>query len=209
MRLTHYGHACVLVETDSARILIDPGTLSTGFEPVRGLDAILITHDHPDHLDVDRLPALLAGNLGAELYSDAGTAPVLASLGVLGAEPGATLTIGGTTVEVLGGSHAPIYADIPGSGNVAYSIDGGAFFHPGDSFEMPTHPVDVLGLPVSAPWLKLAEAIDYLRAVAPRVAVPIHQADLVDTGTSYFMVGHFTPDGTTFRPIEQQTPTEF
>jgi L-ascorbate metabolism protein UlaG (beta-lactamase superfamily) len=208
MKLTHYGHACVLADTDGARILIDPGTLSTGFETVRGLDAILITHDHPDHLDVDRLGALLAANPGAAVYSDAGTAPALAAFGAAVAEPGATLTIGGSRVSVLGGSHATIYENIPGSGNVAYDIDGGAFYHPGDSFEVPPHPVDVLGLPICAPWLKLAEAIDYLRAVAPRVAVPIHQADLVDTGTSYFMVGHFTPEGTTFRPIEQQTPTE-
>ena len=36
----------------------------------------------------------------------------------------------------------------------------------------------MLGLPTGAPWLKLSEAVDFLRAVAPRTAVPIHEAVL-------------------------------
>ncbi len=201
MKLTHYGHACVLVETAGARILIDPGTLSSGFEGLTELTAVLVTHDHPDHLDVEKLGPLLAANPGAVLYSDAGTAEALSALGGLVASPGTTLAIGDSTVGVFGGRHADIFDGFPGSGNVAYDIDGGAFFHPGDAFDVPPHPVDVLALPVSAPWLKLADAITYLRAVAPRIAVPIHQADLADTGTTYFMVGHFTPEGTAFTPL--------
>lgn len=208
MRLTHYGHACVLVETDGARLLIDPGTLSNGFEGERELTAVLVTHDHPDHVDVARLGELLAANPDALLYAEPGTVTQLAELGALVATPGEQLTIGGSTVRVLGGAHADVFDGFPGSGNVAYDIDGGAFFHPGDSFELPPHPVDVLGIAVCAPWLKLADTIGYLRAVAPRVAVPLHQADLVDTGVPYFMVGHFTPEGTAFTPLEAGVATE-
>ena len=77
MQIIHYGHACVLVETESARLLIDPGTFSSGFEELTGLDAVLVTHQHPDHLDTDRLPALLAANSGAELVVDTGSADEL------------------------------------------------------------------------------------------------------------------------------------
>ena len=55
MHLTHLGHACVLVETEHARLLIDPGTLSSGLEGLLDLDAILVTHEHPDHVDVERV----------------------------------------------------------------------------------------------------------------------------------------------------------
>ena len=42
--------------------------------------------------------------------------------------------------------------------------------------------VEVLLLPVSAPWMKLSEAAEYLQAVAPDIAVPIHDAILSDAG---------------------------
>ena len=50
MRITHLGHAAVLVETDDARVLIDPGNFSTGWHGLTDLDAILVTHQHPDQL---------------------------------------------------------------------------------------------------------------------------------------------------------------
>ena len=53
MQLTHLGHACLLVETETARLLIDPG-MDSSFADVRDLDAVLVTHQHPDHIDVDR-----------------------------------------------------------------------------------------------------------------------------------------------------------
>ncbi len=47
--------------------------------------------------------------------------------------------------------------------------------HPGDALFVPDEPVDVLATPAAAPWMKISEAVDYLRAVAPARAVPIHQ----------------------------------
>ena len=65
MRLTKFGHSCLLVEEQGARMLLDPGTLSDGFEELQGLTAILYTHQHADHLDPARLPGLLALMEGA------------------------------------------------------------------------------------------------------------------------------------------------
>jgi L-ascorbate metabolism protein UlaG (beta-lactamase superfamily) len=200
MRLTHLGHACLLAETDGARLLIDPGVLSR-FDEVRDLDAVLVTHQHPDHIDPARLGPLLAVNPGARLWVDQDTAaavPGLPDHKVV--RPGDRFRIGGTSVEVTGGLHAAVYGDVPGCANAAYLFDDGALLHPGDSFTVPGRDVDVLAVAVDGPWLKLAEAVDYVRAVRPRVAVPVHEGETTDPAKYAGMLAAFSPAGTV-RPI--------
>jgi L-ascorbate metabolism protein UlaG (beta-lactamase superfamily) len=195
MRLTHLGHACLLVETDAARLLVDPGVMSD-VDGVRELDAVLVTHQHADHADPVRIAALLAASPGAALWVDADTVGALPGLPAHSvARPGARFSVGGSTVDVLGGRHASVYRDIPGCTNVAYLVDDGAFLHPGDSFTVPDRPVDVLAVAVDGPWLKLAEAVDYVRAVGPRVAVPMHEGETVDPAKYCGMLAAFAPDG--------------
>jgi L-ascorbate metabolism protein UlaG (beta-lactamase superfamily) len=212
VRIVHHGHACVLIDTGSARLLFDPGTFSAGFEELRDLDAILVTHQHFDHLDPERLPALVAANPAAALVVDPGSVADVEKLGLTArrVEAGDTLALGGASVTVLGGEHAVIHPDVPTVPNVGYLVDDGAFYHPGDSLVLPERPVDVLGLPTAAPWLKLVEAVEFMRSVSPRVAVPIHQGLLNEQGlrVSYSWFERTAPDGTEFRPLTQREPTE-
>lgn len=194
MKLTHLGHACLLVETDGARLLVDPGTMSS-FEGVEGLDAVLVTHQHPDHVDAARLVTLLAANPGARLVVDPDSVTAVEGLPAdhVVARPGDRLTFGGTTVDVVGGLHAAVYGDVPGCTNSAYVVDEGAFVHPGDSFFVPPFEVDVLAVAIDGPWLKLAEAVDYVHAVSPRVAVPIHEGETTDPAKYAGMLAAFSP----------------
>jgi L-ascorbate metabolism protein UlaG (beta-lactamase superfamily) len=199
VRIVHFGQSCVLVEIGTARLLLDPGIYSAGFDDLTGLDAILVTHQHPDHLDLARMPALLAANPAAQLHVDAGSAPQLTSAGIAHqvVSPGQQLQLAGTAVEVVGGDHGVIHPDIPVVPNNGYLIAGdtGTVLHPGDSFTVPACDIDLLLLPTAAPWLKVAEAVDYLRAIAPPLAVPIHQAILATPEKYYGLFRELAPAG--------------
>lgn len=210
MEVTHFGHACVLVDHDGTRLLFDPGTLSDGFLEVGGIDGILITHAHPDHLDPARLAALTAGNPGAKVVIDRGSAAVLrrTDMAFQIAEPGVAFGIGKLTLTPTGGHHATVHADVPVISNCGYIVGDGDFLHPGDSFDVPDCEIDVLALPTSGPWLKLAESIDYLRAISPRVAVPIHEAALSSTATHFGILRATLPTTTSFVELEHGVPAD-
>jgi L-ascorbate metabolism protein UlaG (beta-lactamase superfamily) len=207
MNITHLGHACLLAETATTRLLFDPGVFSS-FEVLRDLDAVLVTHQHPDHVDAERLARLLEANPRARLVVDPDSVEAVPGLPApdVVARPGDRLTIGGATVDVLGGLHAPVYGNIPGCSNAAYLLDDGAFLHPGDSFLVPDQEVDVLAVAIDGPWLKLAEAVDYVRAVAPRVAVPIHEGETTDPAKYQGMLAAFSPAGVV-TPLDRNLPT--
>ncbi|MEQ0559268.1 MBL fold metallo-hydrolase [Amycolatopsis sp. NEAU-NG30] len=210
MRIVHFGHACLLLETGAERILIDPGVFSTGFEDERELSAVLVTHQHFDHLDVERLPKVLEANPAAKLIVDPGSAPEIEKLGLDFdvANVGDAFAVGDTSIKAVGGEHAVIHADVPVIPNIGYVFDDGAFFHPGDSFFVPEQQIDVLGLPTGAPWLKAGEAVDYLRAVAPRVAVPIHEAVLARPAMHYGLFGKLAPEGTEVKVLDRGEPAK-
>ncbi|GAA4683175.1 MBL fold metallo-hydrolase [Gordonia humi] len=218
MRFTHFQHSCVLVEHAGTRVLFDPGTFSSGFEALTGLDAILVTHQHPDHADPERLPALVAANPAAVRYADPQTAAQLNERGDAGTwsviGPGEVLSVGAFTVRGTGGRHAVIHPELPVVDNISYVLDTdemvGAFCHPGDSLYIPFERIDVLAIPAAAPWLKVSEPVDYLRAVNPRVAFPIHQAVQSAAGiaTHNARIGGMAPSGTTFQVLEAGVATE-
>jgi L-ascorbate metabolism protein UlaG (beta-lactamase superfamily) len=177
MRITKHSHACVRLDDGDRRLLIDPGVWSGGPGVLEDVDDILVTHEHADHVEVEALTAYAARNSSLRVHAPAPVAEMLSALGdaVIIVAPGDTVTAGGFEVAVVGGLHAEIYDGLPGCPNVGYVVDG-SVYHPGDALHVPEQRIATLLLPVSGPWLKLSEAIDFVRAVAPERAFPIHDA---------------------------------
>ncbi len=210
MLVTKFGHSCLLVEEGDARILIDPGDFSEGLESVGALDALLITHQHPDHLGRAQIEELLERVPQVQIYCDEQSVEYLAELPV---EPeavkaGDKLEVKGVWISVHGRDHAQVTSDIPGIANVGYLV-AGRLFHPGDAFTEPVEGVEILALPVVAPWCKVSEVADYLKRVKPKVALPIH--DKV-TGMPELYYGILEPTysalGVDFRPLGDGERTE-
>lgn len=182
MLLTKYGHSCVRLDKNDGRLIIDPGVWS-GPDVLAGANAVLVTHEHVDHLDADEVRAALTANAELELYANENVAGQYAEFGgrVTAVRHGDTFTAAGFDVHVYGSEHALIDSAVPVIPNTGFAIDG-EIFHPGDSFTVPEDPAPTLLVPITAPWLKFSEVAEYLRTVGPERAFWIHDALLNEHG---------------------------
>lgn len=183
MRLTKFGHACVRIEHEGQVVVIDPGMFTTP-EPLDGADAVLITHEHADHVVVDHLrgstaPIWTVDSVAALIAAEA---PEVAER-VTVVTPGQEFTAA-LPVRAVGEWHAVIHPDIPRVHNCGYVVSAGdrRVFHPGDALTGPDAPVDVHLAVVSAPWLKASEGVDFARAVGAETVLAIHDRIYSEAG---------------------------
>ncbi len=183
MRITKFGHACVRIEHEGQVVVIDPG-MWTDPEAVDGATSVLVTHEHPDHLDADRLratdaPVFTVSSVAAKVRADA--PDVAERLTVVA--PGESFTAG-LPVRAVGELHAVIHPDFPRVFNCGYVVSAGdrSVFHPGDALTPPGEPVDVLCVVVSAPWMRAAEAVDFARLVGAPRNLAIHDRVYSEAG---------------------------
>lgn len=212
MQLTKLGHSCVRLEKDGAVLLIDPGIWS-GEDSAAGAAAVLITHEHADHLDPSVVQAALTSDPALELWTTAAAAEQITDFGgrVHAVSEGDAFTAAGFDIHVHGRDHAQVHPDFPLVANVGFLIDG-TVFHPGDAFTVPDEPVSTLLLPVSGPWLKAADMIDYARAIDPERSYAIHDELLNDKGV--WLLGNIGKlltgqRGGSFERLEPGTAVEF
>ena len=185
-RVTRFGHAALLVESEATRILIDPGAFSRPevFE-LRDLDAIVVTHQHADHLDQgDGGRALVEANPQATLLCDPDTAAMVQFGTWTVNSAGLTTRVGDLTIEGVGSQHAVIVPEIPRISNVGVLISDGqtTLFHPGDSYQSTPDGVTALAAPLSAPWAKISETVEFVQRVGADVVFPIHDCTISELG---------------------------
>lgn len=182
MRITKFGHACVRIEHDGQVLVIDPGSF-TEREALDGATAVLVTHEHADHIDLEHLRASDAPVFTIDAVAKQTAAAPEVHERVTVVTPGQEFDAG-LPVKAVGEWHAVIHEEMPRFYNSGYVIDvgGTSVYHPGDSFTEPGRPVDVLLLPVSGPWLKLGESVDFARAVGAPRNLAVHELVSSDIG---------------------------
>lgn len=211
IKITKFAQSCILVEEAGARILFDPGNYSTKQNELEDLDALFITHEHQDHYDLNNVKAILANNQNVKVYTNNGVGAALGKDGIKYSllEQGQSLNIKGVKIDAFGEKHAMMYPTLPRVANTGYMI-AERLFHPGDSLTVPNKKVEILALPIVAPWLKMSEVIDYAKAVKPKVCFPIHDANAKSTAVFERLIAQvIEPDGIKFAPLAADGVSDF
>ncbi|MES2314533.1 MAG: MBL fold metallo-hydrolase [Patescibacteria group bacterium] len=195
MKIHKLAHCCLVIDLKSndghsRRILLDPGFYSLEkHSKVNKIDIVLITHEHADHFHVESLKELIKIHPEITVITNDAVGAILAKEGIEHRimEHGNSVDVKGVHIEAYGKEHALMHKSLPAVSNVGFLITEQAqgsssknatarFFFPGDAFTDPLNEVDVLALPVSGPWMKISEAIDYALLVKPKKAFPVHDA---------------------------------
>ena len=210
MKLSKFQHACFTIEQDGQVLVVDPGQITPDFVvPEELVAAIVVTHIHGDHLDLEKLHAIQAKYPDTHLYAHP---EVIAEFDSTATNThtvnaGDSINVGPFHLEFIGGEHALIHPDIPMCANLGVIINNRVYY-PGDSFIKPGKPIDVLALPIAAPWMKTAEGMDFLVSIAPKMAFPTHDAVLSDAGkqfTDNWMQRAAEKAGCTYQRIDNAT----
>ncbi|MEK7643008.1 MAG: MBL fold metallo-hydrolase [Patescibacteria group bacterium] len=186
MRVTKIGHSCLVVETGGIRIMTDPGRYSAAQNDVENIHAVIVTHEHPDHLDLDSLEKVRERNPMVRVICNKGVGAILHSAGVSCeiVEDGERVEIQGVPIEGFGKDHAFICDGADLVINTGYLINS-ILYHPGDALFVPPKKVIALALPVCAPWVKTSEVIEFAKQIKPRIVFPIHDGFLKFGGPFY------------------------
>lgn len=187
MKVTKLEHSGLAVEENDKLVVFDPVEFVEKLPELRNVTAIILTHKHGDHLQVEKVAKIVAKNPNMQIFTTADTAPMLEeSWNVNVVKHGDIVEIEDFRLKFFGESHASIEPGVIPCQNIGAVVND-AVVNPGDSFDY--LPLDVrakvLCVPIAAPWLKVADSASYVRSTKPENVIPMHDAVLSELGRSY------------------------
>jgi L-ascorbate metabolism protein UlaG (beta-lactamase superfamily) len=186
MTITKYEHACLDIEESNQRLIIDPGIFTTSLTKFSNIYAVVVTHVHPDHLDAEKLVAIVRDNPTVIIYTVQAVADQLGSgLPLEVVTGGHEASVGNFQLKFYGGQHALIHKSIPITDNIGVMVNQ-KLYYPGDSFNKPSEPIDILAVPAVAPWMRASDAMDFITETKPKRVFPTHNAILSEAGAGIY-----------------------
>jgi L-ascorbate metabolism protein UlaG (beta-lactamase superfamily) len=173
MELTKYAHACALITKGTEHLLIDPGVFTELPADLPKIDVLIITHNHPDHLDKTKVDTIIAANPEIQIFGSPEAAIDITTPSVKVPETNQDYQAGSFSLRFYGGQHAIIHSSIPTIGNFGVCINGDIYY-PGDSFTPGPEGVAVLLAPALAPWMKIGEGMDFVLSQKAKLVIPTH-----------------------------------
>lgn len=191
MKITRYPQSCLLLEHEGRRLVIDPGMpFMQAHQPdeLGPVEAVLITHEHFDHMDNEAVDFLL--EKGATVVANASAAKVLGEREVRIVDDGEQFELAGFTLTARELPHCLMPDGSPGPQNTGYLVNG-VLFHPGDGKELSDLTVDTLALPIQGPDISFHDSVNFAKQVSAKLVIPIH-FDLMGANPQVFK--HFVED---------------
>lgn len=185
MKLTKYGHACVFVEKNGSHVVIDPGSLTELPEDLSNVIAVICTHVHGDHTDAKNVQKIVEQSPDVVVFALPEALAMLTEVSreKVAISDDAELTVGPFALKMQVVDHAVIWQKSPCK-NLTVMIDD-FYYYPGDSLEIADTHIEVVGVPFSAPWLKIAEAIEFVRKMDADYVMPTHNGLFNEKGREF------------------------
>lgn len=196
MKITKFGHACLLIEQDDTHLMIDPGSFTKLPENLPSIDAVIVSEEHYDHLNVDNLQKVASASPDLRVFTTQSVTQTIANhdFSVQAITDETTIDIGSLKITLKPVEHATVYQKSPCTSlTIAINND---LYYPSDSFTVTDQQFKLLALPTSGPWFKVSEAIEFANSVSSDMIITTHNGLNSDTGndvTNKFITANIDP----------------
>jgi L-ascorbate metabolism protein UlaG (beta-lactamase superfamily) len=176
LKITFIGHGTLMLTYEGKVIHADPVSMYADYATLPKADLILITHEHPDHLDMKAIQAVSTAN--TSIVVNIGAAKTVTNGTVL--KNGEEKTISGIKIEAVPAYNPEKPFHPKGNGN-GYILTFGdkRVYIAGDTEDVPEikalKNIDIAFLPMNQPYTMTPEQVaDVAKLIRPKILYPYH-----------------------------------